>query len=160
MVNSVDQADPTAGRVRELVEEVIDASPIFLVDVEVRGSRGSRVVEIFVDSDEELNVDTLARISREVEVLLDVEDVISGRYSLNVSTPGLDRPLAMPRQYRKNVGRPLRVHYRKEDGRGNTEAEGTLVGADDEAIDVEVSDADIRRIRFDEIMWAKVQLPW
>ena len=147
-------------RIRELLEEVISGSSVFVVDVEVRGSRGSSVVNVFVDSDEGVGVDDLARISRELEFLLDSEDVIPGRYSLNVSSPGLDRPISMPRQYKKNIGRMLRVHYRKEDDSGNAEALGKLLEADVSLIVLEVSDADVRRIPFDRIIWAKVQLPW
>lgn len=161
MVQAVNETiDQKARRVRELTEEVIGNASVFVVDAQVRGTRGSHVVEIFVDSDEGLDVDELARISREVEFLLDMEDLIPGKYSLNVSSPGLDKPLALPRQYKKNVGRPLRVHYKKQDGSGNTEAEGKLIAAGDEIIKIEVSDEDVLQIPFDDIIWAKVQLPW
>lgn len=155
-----ESAEDASARLRELVEEVIGGSPIFLIDVQVRGNRGSRVVEIFVDSDEDLGVDELARISREVEFLLDLEELIAGRYSLNVSSPGLDKPLSVPRQYKKNIGRELRVHYRKQDGSGNTEVEGTVRHATDEAIDIERAENDLVHIPLDDIIWAKVQLPW
>ncbi len=154
------RTDDTTARVTELLEEVIAGSPVFVVDVEVRGSRGSQVVEIYVDSDDELDVDELARINREVGFLLDVEDVIPGRYHLNVSSPGLDRPLSLRRQYKKNVGRDLHVHYAKEDGSGNTEVEGELLAADEHAIEVAASDSDVRRIPFGHIVWAKVRPPW
>lgn len=155
-----ESADHASARLRELVEEVIGGSPVFLIDVQVRGNRGSRVVEIFVDSDEDLAIDELARISREVEFLLDLEDLIAGKYSLNVSSPGLDKPLSVPRQYKKNIGRGLRVHYRKQDGSGNTEVEGKLTSATDEAIDIESAENDVVHIPLDDIIWAKVQLPW
>ena len=158
---AIDQiTNPGEARIREHLEEVISGSNVFVVEVEVRGWRGSGVVNIFVDSDDGVGVDDLARISRELEFLLDSEDVIPGRYSLNVSSPGLDRPLSMPRQYRKNIGRMLRVHYRKEDESGNAEAVGKLAEADENLIVIEVSDDDVRRIPFEKIIWAKVQLPW
>ncbi|MEX0748346.1 MAG: ribosome maturation factor RimP [Rhodothermales bacterium] len=160
-MQAVDQTTNAGeARIRDLLEEVISGSTVFVVDVEVRGTRGSSVVNVFVDNDEGVGVDDLARISRELEVLLDSEDVIPDRYSLNVSSPGLDRPLSMPRQYKKNVGRPMRVHYRKEDDSGNAEAVGKLVEADEDSIRLEVSDDDVRRIPFVKIIWAKVQLPW
>lgn len=149
-----------ASQVTALVEEVIGDSPVFVVDVDVRGSRGSQVVDIFVDSDDELDVDELARISREVGFLLDVEELFPAQYNLNVSSPGLDRPLVLPRQYKKNIGRELRVHYARADGSGNTEVEGEVVGADDEAVEIAASESDVRRIPYDSIVWAKAQLPW
>lgn len=157
--SNAETADLTV-QVRELVEEAIEGTNLFVVDVEVRGTRGSRVVEIYVDSDDELGVGQLADVSREVEFLLDMKDLIPGRYKLNVSSPGLDKPLRLPRQYRKNVGRPLRVHYQKADGSGATESEGTLKAADEEAIELEVASGDVRRIRLEDIVWAKVRLPW
>ena len=147
-------------RVRGLVEEVLAGTPHFIVECDVRGAPGSQAVDVFLDSDEALGVDTLAEINREIGFLLDTEGVLAGRYRLNVSSPGIDRPLKLPRQYRKNVGRRLRVHHRKPGGDGNTETLGDLVEADDEAVEMVVSDAERRRIRYDDILWAKVQLPW
>lgn len=146
-------------RVREITEEVIGGSPLFIVDVDVRGRKGSQVVNLVLESDEALDVAMLARISREVEFLLDAEAVMPDKYTLNVSSPGLDRPLTMPRQYRKNVNRTLRVHFRKADGSGNAEVVGTLKAAEDDAIVVS-SDGAEHRIAFGQIIWTKVVLPW
>jgi len=129
------------------------------VEVDVRGSGGSRVVDIYVDSDGGLSVEKLAELNREIGFLLDVEDLIPGRYKLNVSSPGLDRPLRLPRQYRKNIGKPLRVHFHKSDGSGTTELEGVLIDVGEEAIELN-DDADVRQIPFDDIVWAKIRLPW
>ena len=147
-------------RVRGLVEEVLAGTPHFIVEFDVRGARGSQAVDVFLDSDDALGVGTLAQISREIGFLLDTEAALPGRYRLNVSSPGVDRPLKLPRQYRKNVGRRLRVHYRKPGGEGYTETLGDLVEADDEAVEVVLSGAERRRIPYDDILWAKVQLPW
>lgn len=147
-------------RVDALVREVIAGTDVFVVEVDVRGTGGSRVVNIYVDSDEDLSIEKLAKISRDVEFLLDTGDVIPGHYNLTVSSPGLDRPLRMPRQYQKNIGRMLRVHYQKPDGSGATEAGGKVTSADEDAIELEVSKDDVRRIPLEDIVWAKVQLPW
>ncbi len=147
-------------RVQALVEEVLAATPHFVVEVAVRGTAGSRVVEVFLDSDAALGVDELARLSREVGFLLDTDEVVEGRYRLDVSSPGLDRPLKLPRQFKKNVGRTLRVHHRRDDADGYTETTGKLADADDEAIELAPAARERRRIRYGDILWAKVQLPW
>ncbi len=147
-------------RVRDLVEEVLVGTPHFVVELDVRGAPGSQAVDVFLDSDEALGVGMLAQINREIGFLLDTEEVLVGQYRLNVSSPGVDRPLKLPRQYRKNVGRKLRVHYRKPGGDGYTETLGDLVEADDEAVEVALSAAEHRRIPYSDILWAKVQLPW
>lgn len=160
MENETPETSRAVERIRQLVEEVIAGTPLFVVDVDVRGRKGSQAVDIFIDSDEGLDVAKLTEVSREVGFLLDMEDVIPGKYNLNVSSPGLDRPLALPRQYRKNLNRTLRVHYRKEDGSGNAEAVGTLVDVSDEAVEIAPDSGPRQRIGFDQILWAKVQLPW
>lgn len=149
------------GRIRDLVEEVIAGSPMYLVDLAVRGQKGSRVVEVFIDSDEGLSVDELARVSREVGFLIDTEDVIDDAYRLNVSSPGLDRPLALPRQFKKNAGRPLEVRVQPpEEGAKAKTLQGELAAADEEGIELKLANKETRRIPYAHIARAKVLLPW
>ncbi|MCY4159216.1 MAG: ribosome maturation factor RimP [Bacteroidetes bacterium] len=145
-------------RVRPLIEEILDTGPIFLVDFSVRGSRGSHAVDIFIESDHALGVNQLAELSREIGFLLDTGDIMPGPYTLNVSTPGADRPLRLPRQYRKHLGRTLRVHYRKNED-ACTEICGELIVAEDSSIQIQNGKRAIE-ILHDDIQWAKVQLPW
>lgn len=147
-----------ADRVRGLTEEVIAGTDYFLVDVEVRGHKGTRVLEVYVDSEAEMGHDDLATISKEVGFLLDVEDVVDGSYKLELSSPGIKRPLTMPQQYRKNVGRTLRVRYQDED-----EEEivvGDLTNANDEMIELELPSAERLRLPYTAITQARIELPW
>lgn len=160
MAQRVEQTtEGIAAYVRTLTDEVIGGTSYFLVDVEVRGHKGTRVVKIFVDSDDELNHDDLAAISEEVGFLLDMDDAIDGSYTLEVSSPGIKRPLTMPRQFKKNVGRTLRVKYQME-GKTTETIVGELVAADDDAIEVEVSPDKQPRIPYAVIERAKIELPW
>lgn len=146
-------------RVQALIEEVLAPTPHFLVELDVRGAIGSQVVNAYIDSDSAIGVDDLARISREVEFLLDTEDLFPARYQLNVSTPGVGRPLKLIRQYHKNIGRTLHVHFEKEPG-VNTEVTGTLQSVTEAHITVEDPNKGAQEIPFDAILWAKVKLPW
>lgn len=147
-----------ADRVRALTQEVIAGTSYFLVDVAVRGHKGTRVVEIYVDSAEEFGHDDLAVVSKEVGFLLDVEDVVDGSYKLEVSSPGIKRPLKMPQQYQKNVGRTLRVRYQSE---GNEEiVVGDLMTADDEEIELELASGDRLQLPYQTINQARIELPW
>jgi ribosome maturation factor RimP len=103
-------------RIRQLAEEVAQAHDAFLVDIFLRGGSQGRVLEVYVDTDPGITADGCAAISRDLSSQLDHERLIQGRYSLVVSSPGLDRPLKLHRQYRKNVGRNLRVRYHLEGG--------------------------------------------
>ena len=149
---------PIEKRARELVEDLLGQGPVYLVDIAVRGTRGSHAVDVFLESDDTLGVDMLADLSRELEFLLDTEKLIPGPYTLRVSSPGADRPLRLPRQYSKHLGRSLRVHYQAEPGR-NREICGLLTRADPSGIGVQTNGR-TADISFEDILWAKVQLPW
>ena len=143
-------------RVRAIAEEVV-VDPLFIVDVSVRGQKGSRVVDVFVDSDDELTVDDLAAVSREIAFVLESEDMVDGKYNLNVSSPGVDRPLTMPRQFLKNVGRLVAV-TRKEVG--TKDLRGKLVNADAEGFGIQLENRETRRIMYEEASSVRVLLPW
>lgn len=144
-------------RIQAFAEEVIAGTPLYVVEVRVRGRKGSQVVEIYIDGDEGVTVDQLAQVSREVGFLLEVEDAIKGKYNLNVSSPGVDRPLVLPRQYKKNLGRDLKVVVRSDDA--SQTYQGTLVEADEDAIVLQDKKR-TQRIALADISSAHVQLPW
>lgn len=146
-----------AARLRRLAEEVAAPAGCYLVDVHVRGQRGSRVLEVYFDSDEGLGLDDLAELSRELGFLLDTEDLVQGRYRLDVSSPGAERPLTLPRQYRKHLGRPLRVTT--GEGQERRTRTGTLAALSEEALELDLGDRR-ERIPFEDVREARVQLPW
>lgn len=150
----------TIDRVRQIVEGVITNTKLFIVDIEIRGQKGSRVVDIYLDSEEPLGVGDLARVSREVGFLLETEDVIAGRYNLNVSSPGADRPLRHPRQYRKHIGRTLSVEWRKEGADEIDVVLGDLLDVEGETIVLSDGPSQAVRIPYHQIEAARVQLPW
>lgn len=102
-------------RIGELATPVIETEGLFLVDVEEKGGDES-ILWICVDSEEGgVDVDACSRISRELGLLIDAHEIISHAYRLNVSSPGLSRPLTDPRQFPKNRGRIIRVKYKDSD---------------------------------------------
>ena len=146
-------------RLRELAEEVLADSDLYLVEVEVRGRTGGRVVEVYVDGDEGAGLDDLADISRRLAFLLDTEDLIKGQYRLNVSSPDAKRPLVQPRQYPKHIGRDLEVTYAV--GEEIVSVRGTLQAADADAITLAIPGQDAPvSIPFSDLREARVALPW
>lgn len=153
------RAENTAlhARLHALAEEAAAETGLYIVEVEVRGQKGSRVIEVFVDADDGVGVAAIARLSRDLEFLLDTEDVVKGRYTLNVSSPGADRPLVLARQYRQHIGRPLKVTT--EAPGGPNARTGTLTAVADDHFELEV-DGTAERIAFADVTDARVQLPW
>ena len=85
-----------------------------IVDIEFRheGSRLGRVLRLYLDKEGGPNVDDLTRVSRQLSELLDAEDTIDGTYTLEVSSPGINRPLKKPAHFARFVGKRIRVRTR------------------------------------------------
>ncbi len=105
-------------KIQEYLQPITEKFNAFVVDVVLRGERSSNVIEVYVDSDNGISLDECSEISRELSEKLDEVDLIQGRYRLDVSSPGLERPLKLLRQYHKNIGRMCKVKF-TEDGKKN-----------------------------------------
>jgi ribosome maturation factor RimP len=81
----------------------------YLVDLNMRGEGGTTVLEVFVDTDKGITADECATVSRSLSVEIERQSIFTGRYRIEVSSPGLERPLKLERQFRKNIGRQLKI---------------------------------------------------
>jgi len=141
-------------KISELAESVLGTTDFFLVDVEIKGGD---IPEIWVSvdgRDRGVNMDECAEISNELSFLMDAYELFSGRYRINVSSPGLDRPLMDRRQYPKNRGRRVKVKYR-QDGK-SLKVEGTLQDVSEEDIVVELNEQTTVRLSFDDLVETKI----
>jgi ribosome maturation factor RimP len=94
----------------DLLAPVVSAVGLDLEDVTVARAGSRSVVRVVVDSDEGLDLDAVAEVSRRISAVLDeADDVLRGAYVLEVTSPGVDRPLTAPRHWRRNRNRLLRV---------------------------------------------------
>jgi ribosome maturation factor RimP len=151
--------------VRRYAEAAIEEKELdaFVVDVEVRGHQGSRVVTVYIDAEKGLGVDEAAVVSRCLGFHLENDDVIKGAYRLEVSSPGAKRPLQDPRQYPQHVGRTLRVRYTPPGGGTGQElatVKGELQGADAERFVLALPSGETAEIAYDAVDEAKIVLPW
>ena len=103
----------------------------FLVDVIVKGHKGPKKVLIIIDSDKGVTIDDCANLSREISKAFDDLQLFEDSYMLEVSTPGLDHPLRLARQYYKNIGRRVKVVTHQQ------AVEGKLVEVGEEKIKLE-----------------------
>ncbi|GAB2624136.1 hypothetical protein Aab01nite_17700 [Paractinoplanes abujensis] len=138
-------------RVREVIEPVVARAGYDLEDVAVSRAGRRHVVRVLVDTDGGISLDDVAIVSREISGALDAADeqgeVLAGEYQLEVGSPGVDRPLTLPRHWRRNRGRLVAVN-------GLT---GRVVDTDDEGVVLDV-DGTPRELRFDELGPGKVQI--
>jgi ribosome maturation factor RimP len=106
--------DATITRVWELAAPLAQAEGMEIVDIEFRheGSRGGRVLRLYMDKEGGPNVDDLSRVSRQLSEVLDAQDTIDGAYTLEVSSPGINRPLRKPEHFARFVGKRIRIRTR------------------------------------------------
>ena len=151
--------ESVADRARQLLEPVLARDGYELVEVEWQREGGGWVLRLYVDKAGGIGIDDCQAASRLVETILDVEDFIEPAYTLEVSSPGLDRPLRKPADFERFAGQ--RVHV-KTYGPIDTPAgprknwSGTLKGFEDGAVEVEVDGA-VHRIPHDRIAKAHLE---
>ena len=155
---SIPVPETLADRIRAFAEETVTGTDLYVVDVEVRGHKGSRVVSVYLDADEGAGVDDLATASRQLGFVLETEEIVDGAYRLEVSSPGVDRPLTLPRQYPRHIGRDLKVTYLK--GADEVRAKGRLAAASADALTLELANGNPLEISHSDVVDARVQLPW
>lgn len=107
--------DPTIARVWALVAPLTEAEGFEIVDIELKreGGRSGRVLRLYLDREGGPTMDDLSRVSRELSDLLDVHDVVEGSYTLEVSSPGINRPLRRPEHFARFLGKRVRVRTRE-----------------------------------------------
>jgi ribosome maturation factor RimP len=140
-------------RVRSLAEPLLSKHGAELVDVQVKRGR-TRLVRVVADQPGGITLDVCARVSAELSRMLDVDDPIDGRYTLEVTSPGLDRPLRTEADFRKNAGRKVKVVLAS----GRHE-EGTVEDVGSDRVILARQNGTVE-VQFDEIAKATLVLPW
>lgn len=122
-----------------LVEPVCEAEGLELVLVELQREKGGRVLRLYVDKSTGVTVDDCARVSRQVDAILDVYCDARAAYTLEVSSAGINRPLGRQRDYERFKGRIVKIRARTPvDGRRNFK--GRLLGLSEGIVTVKVDD--------------------
>jgi ribosome maturation factor RimP len=129
----------TEANLRARIAPVIEAMGYEFLGFELRRSSGNGLLRIYIDSESGILVDDCAKVSRQVSAMLDVEDPISGEYILEVSSPGIDRPLFEIAHYQKFLGSRIKLRTRlPHEGRRNFI--GVLLRVEEPNIILEVDD--------------------
>jgi ribosome maturation factor RimP len=95
--------------------EIAEKLNFFVIDINFRGDNRKKIIEVFVDAEKNIDADNLAEISREINSIIEEQDIIQQAYRLDVSTPGVDRPLKFLKQFPKHINRNFEVTYKTGD---------------------------------------------
>ena len=131
----MDKADLTT-RIRGIAQKVADDRQVELVHVEIAGTKRDSVVRIYIDKPEGVTLDDCSLFSRDVEGVLDLDDIIPSRYVLEVSSPGIERELYSLEDFRRFEGRLAKVKTKSEI-EGQKTFVGPITAIDGEMITVE-----------------------
>jgi ribosome maturation factor RimP len=145
------------GRVREIAERAARDRGVELVHAEVAGAGRSPAVRIFIDKEGGVTHDDCSEVSRHVGTVLDVEDFIPGAYTLEVSSPGLERGLYKAADYERFAGRPARMKTRAAIG-GQRNFRGRIVGLEGEEVVFEDRTSGPVRVPLPEIVKANLEI--
>lgn len=141
-----------------LIEPVVESLGLDLVEATFTREGGRRVLRVTVDREGGVDLDTIADASQKVSRRLDLEDFGDGAYTLEVSSPGVERPLRKPEDFAARVGEKVRVKtFAPVDGaRSHT---GTIAAADEESVTL-VMEEEERRLSYDAISSARTVFEW
>lgn len=145
-------------RLLQLIDRCVTEHGATVIEADLRGDRRAPVLQVFIDGIEPVTIAQCTDISRALTGAIAQEQMLPERYRLEVSTPGVDRPLIHPWQYRKHTGRTLRLVT--GGGKEQATTEGILAGADDSGIELSLADGSRKRFLFPEIVKATVRTPW
>lgn len=144
-------------RIEELVQPLVVAQGVELVDLELlRSRRGRSILRLFLDREGGITLEEIARLSRVVGDLLDVYDLIPESYHLEVSSPGLTRPLKKPGDYQRYQGRLARITTRGARN-GRQVFQGILQGLEDEVVCLQEGET-VHRLPLAEIAKARLEI--
>jgi len=141
----------------KLLVPILAAENADLVEMQINGKAGNQTIKVFIDCEGGTTLERCTKISREFSDKLEVEDVIPGKYRIEVSSPGLDRPLKKMQDFSRNLNREVDVVY--EDAMELKSFRGKIVDVSNEAVQLQ-GKQEFKTIPISKIKNGKVSLPW
>lgn len=138
-----------------IAENAASEIGLFIVDINIRGNDRNRIIEIFVDGEKSVSAEDLALLSKKINNIFDEHNIIESSYRLDVSTPGIDRPLKFLKQYTKHINRNFNLVYVEEGNQQNISARLESIEGD---FLLFTKGKSLIKINFKDILSAKVQI--
>ena len=145
----------SVAKVRDLIEPTVQALELELWGIEHASQGKFSVLRIFIESEAGITIEDCEKVSRQVSAILDVEDPIAGEYTLEVSSPGLDRPLFTLDQFAQFEGTEVNVRLRSPI-EGRRKFKGVIAEVSDDSVSVQVDNQTVA-LPFAEIEKANVE---
>ena len=149
--------DRLLATIQGFADPLVQEMGMELVEVQFRREGHGWVLRLFIDKEGGVTIDDCADVSREISAYLEVEDLISHAYHLEVSSPGLERPLKKKTDFTRYVERLVRIKLREPMENGERVLIGTLLGLDGEAILLQLETGEVR-IDLENISKARLTL--
>lgn len=144
-------------KVQDYLAELLPDMGLELFDVQFRTEGHGWVLRVFIDSSEGVNLDHCADVSRELGQYLDVEELIDHAYNLEVSSPGLERPLRSVEDFKKYSGKKARIKLHNAIEGGKT-FEGTIGDVVDDTIHLSLADENSIQFTYDMLSKARLAI--
>jgi ribosome maturation factor RimP len=147
--------------VQELADRVASDHGVEVLELALRGHGRGRVLSVVLDADDPVEADVVEQVSKDLSRALDQADPVPGSYTLEVSTPGLGRPLQTGRDFRRQRGHEVSI-VRGATGGGDgatSSLQGVVLDADDQAVTLDVDGSQVE-VPLSDVVRGKVVLPW
>jgi ribosome maturation factor RimP len=144
------------------IAPVVGALGLDLYDIEITGAGKARVVRVMIDQDGGIDLEAIAAATEAISPVLDsapVDAMLTGPYALEVSSPGLERPLRTAKHFAGAVGETISVKLRAGDAPARR-VRGVVQAADDTALDLVVDDGSTERIDYGDVVQARTVFEW
>ena len=144
------------------IRPAITSLDLELYDVEITGSGRARVMRVLIDRDGGVDLDAITRATEVIMPILDsssIEDTLTGSYTLEVSSPGLERPLRRPEHFRGANGSTVSIKFRAGEAPPQR-IRGTIVDAGDESCDIVLENGETEHVTYGDIVQARTVFEW
>jgi len=141
--------------VLELAERAASSHGVEVLELKLRGQGRGRVLSVILDADGPVEADVVERVSKDLSRALDQDDPLQGSYTLEVTTPGLERPLQSARDFRRQRGHEVSI----VSGDAASSVQGVVLDADDQAVTLDVDGSQVQ-VPLSDVVRGEVVLPW
>ena len=139
-------------KIVELITATLESEGFDLVELKLSRFKKNSRLQVFVDSDHGVNIDDCVRLSKAIETIIDGESIFEYGYVVEVSSPGLDRPLITVKDFRRRVGENLQIIFNDIE---IPPVKGELVAVEETALELQTTDG-IKRIDLETVRMGKI----